>query len=104
MANSVSLTDDMARATPVPHPDHGRELLQSFIGELGWTALEVATALGVSNATMSEWLNGHGRPRHPFRVAIEKWSHGRVPAGAWETKEERAIQTRPEPARKRTGS
>ena len=95
----------MAKPNPVPHPDLGRKLLLVFIEELGLTGLEAAKAIGVSNATMSEWLNGHGRPRHPFRGAIEDWSGGRVPARAWETQEERDIRSRIEPARpKKTGS
>lgn len=88
----------------MPHPDLGRQLLQKFIEELDFTALDAARAIGVSNATMSEWLNGHGRPRHPLRGAIERWSRGKVPASAWETREERDTATRPEPARPKTGT
>jgi hypothetical protein len=49
---------------------------------------QVARALGISQPAVSNWLRGVSRPEHMHRVALERLCG--VPAGDWDTDEERA--------------
>lgn len=64
-----------------------RAQLRSFIA--GRKQFIVAKSLGVAGATLSLWLSGKRRPDHPYRVAIERYTDGAIPAASWATAAER---------------
>lgn len=59
----------------------------------GWTQESLATLLGVSQPSVSKWLDGQRRPHLDAVVAIERLFG--IPAKAW---------TAPHDARSRTGT
>ncbi len=75
----------------------GHSLLNAFLTRNSVTLQAAADALGTSKTSVLFWIRGEQRPREPYRVAIETWTHGDVPASSWETATDRRIATRAVP-------
>lgn len=69
-----------------------REQLRKHIA--GRKQFTVARELGIAGATLSLWLSGKRRPTHPYRIAIETYTGGAVPASAWATAKEKRVAGR----------
>jgi transcriptional regulator with XRE-family HTH domain len=54
--------------------------------DLHWC--QVATALGVSKAVVSQWNAGTARPSHHLRLALERLTAGEIAPGDWLTSDE----------------
>jgi hypothetical protein len=66
----------------------GHELFREFLALVEANDSEAARAIGVSRALVSLWKGGR-RPGAAIRIAIDKWSRGRVPADSWLQQEDR---------------
>ena len=77
----------------------GARLLTDFVERNGLSRRATADALGTSKTSVIFWMRGSLRPRHAFRLAIEKWTNGEVPAGAWEDGTERSVVAAVQPFR-----
>lgn len=62
-----------------------RSKLKRFVKthDLHWC--QVATALGVSKAVVSQWHAGTARPSHHLRLAIERLTGGEIAPADWLT-------------------
>lgn len=58
-------------------------LLRDWRKQRGLTQSDLATRLGVSGATLSDWEAGKKTPRIESAVRIERVTEGAVPVGAW---------------------
>lgn len=58
------------------------EQLRSRLRVLGWTQLELASAVGASPANVSRWLSGERTPSLDMAFAIER-SEVALPASIW---------------------
>lgn len=67
----------------------GPNLVNKRLAKTGQKPADLARALGVSRATVHDWLHQIKRPRDKFRRLIRTWSEGDVPENAWETAAER---------------
>jgi transcriptional regulator with XRE-family HTH domain len=68
----------------------GASRLQAFLQAHGITQLAAATALGVSDPTVHDWVTGAKRPKAHHRQAIAVWTNGEVPTDSWLKADERA--------------
>lgn len=66
-----------------------RRLLEEFARREGLRGVDVARALDVSKALVSQWFSGHLVPGALYRLKIERWTGGAVKARDWLTAEER---------------
>jgi len=57
----------------------------------GVSQAAVARALGVSAAAVCDWCRQKKLPVEPYRVAIETYTGGSVPASSWADARERAL-------------
>lgn len=75
----------------------GATLLRGFLDRNDVTQLAASVALGVSDPTINDWVNGAKRPRAHHREAIAVWTHGEVPITAWllEAEAEKMANVRP---------
>lgn len=70
----------------------GAKKLRRLVEERG-TAAAAARAIGVSNATIHDYVHGKKRPTGPRVARIELWSQGRITADDWLTgAEKRALE------------
>jgi transcriptional regulator with XRE-family HTH domain len=75
----------------------GADLLRDFLRQHELTQSAAGRALGVTPPTIHDWLKGVKRPRASMRAAIELWTSGAVPGGAWGTSKDRRRLQRIEP-------
>lgn len=67
-----------------------RERLKTFITTLpGMTQERAAEELGVSGASLSDWIAGKSNPRAVHRRMIQRWTNGEIAEDEWMTKAER---------------
>jgi transcriptional regulator with XRE-family HTH domain len=67
----------------------GAAALKQFLELKGLTQHSLAIAIGVSDPTVHDWVDGIKRPRHFRRKQIEDWSRGEVLESLWLTEVER---------------
>lgn len=77
----------------------GYELLRRFLTDHEVTMEAASEAIGTTKASMSLWATGQNQPRTEFRMAIEKWTRGEVPATSWMTSHDRKVVDRVRPHR-----
>lgn len=63
--------------------------MAAFLVKHELSQIDCGNAIGVSNVAIHHWLEGTQRPREAHRLAIEKWTRGKVTAVSWMTSEER---------------
>jgi hypothetical protein len=61
----------------------GPELLREFLEKNQAPQVLAARVLGVSAPCVHDWLARKRTPSAPFRVAMERWTAGAVPAVSW---------------------
>lgn len=66
----------------------GHELWAAFLAAVGATHEEAAKAIRVSKGLLSQFKKGQ-RPGSAVRDRMKRWTRGRVPPHAWDTREER---------------
>ena len=69
----------------------GQDRLRAFLDKHGITLAQAAEAVASTKASLSLWALGGMRPRHEWRLAIERWTRGAVPAASWLTADERRM-------------
>lgn len=75
----------------------GRQKFEEWIAaDASRSITQVATALGISQPAVSNWLRGVARPKHDYRLAIQRICA--IPANDWDTDEDRARRARLEGA------
>lgn len=65
----------------------GAHALLGFLKRYGITNVDAASALGVSDPTIHDWVTGAKLPRHEHRLRIERWT-GEVHTGLWVSEDE----------------
>ena len=70
----------------------GARKLREFVESGGWSQTALAVELGITQPSVSSWLTGRARPEAHLRAAISMIAG--IPAGDWETAEERALVER----------
>lgn len=70
-------------------------LLARYLKRTGRSGSELATALGVSKASVSLWLRGLETPNRENAFAIERETGGEVPASSWVSRRSRRAEKRP---------
>jgi hypothetical protein len=79
--------------------------LRSFIVGTGLSDAAAARALGVSRATMLDWISGAKEPKEVNRRMIDRWTDGVVAFGDWPSSiKERDQVAKVEPFRKDSAS
>ncbi len=64
-------------------PIDGPERLRAWRETKNYSLRKVAGALGISAAALHEWEKRTRHCSEPYRVAIERITHGEVPAASW---------------------
>jgi transcriptional regulator with XRE-family HTH domain len=65
------------------------EALRAWRKRTGKTLRDVASAIGVSEMTISDWENLKKRPRHENATLIESLTGGAIVASSWLSRQER---------------
>jgi len=69
----------------------GATRFAEFLEQRSLTYESVAGAVGTNRGTVCSWALGKSRPRHEWRLALETFTRGEVPALAWLLDTERAV-------------
>ena len=78
------------RAPEETRNTRGRRLLAVAMQRRGVSKRAFGKAIGVSHQSVTAWLEGNARPVEAYRVAIETWTGGAVPAASWLARCDRA--------------
>lgn len=70
----------------------GARKLREFVESGGLSQTRLAAELGIKQPSVSSWLTGRARPESHLRLAISMIAG--IPAGDWETDDERALVER----------
>lgn len=64
------------------------------------TQTSIGSALGVSQPSVADWVNGKSRPKPKFAAALHNLTRGRVHRDGWLTDQERASADEIKPMRR----
>ena len=68
----------------------GLALFVGFLEDNHISPAEAGRQLSCTRVAVYKWVDESQRPDQPMRLAIERWTKGKVPADSWLTDEDRA--------------